>query len=279
MFLFQVFYIIFYLIKMSIIYITSFSKDLYEASGKDMLKSYLDSGIQDTLVVAFEGFNMDNLFNDPRIIKYDLNKSIFLKEWLFNNQDIIPTYLGGQAKQGINSDVFNNIWNRKASRWFRKIASFEYMIRRFSKTHDYIVWIDCDSLILKKIEPNWIIEKAFQDKDLFYHLGPYRSKKETGIESGIIGFKKGKGYQILQKVFDLYTSKQFRLIKRWDDGYVFRFVIEKCLSLGLVTGVDLADSQNKISDDGAKLDVICKGIFKDYVLHKKGLHKRLGISI
>jgi len=265
---------------MSIIYVTSFSKDLYEASGKAMVQSYLDSGMQDTLIVAFEGFQMNDLFNDPRIVKYDLEKSLFLKEWLHNNRDVIPTYLGGQAKPGPdNKAVFNNIWNRKASRWFRKIASFEYAIRKFSQTHDYIVWIDCDSLILKKIEPDWMVEKAFQHKDLFYHLGPYRSKKETGIESGVIGFKKGRGYQILQKVFDFYTSKQYLLIKRWDDGYVFRFVIEKCLGLGLVTGVDLATPENRISNEGRKLDVICKGIFKDYVLHKKGLHKRLGISV
>ena len=265
---------------MSILYITSFSKDLYQATGREMVSSYLKSGIKETLLVTYEGFEFKN--DDPRIASFDLNDSKYLQNWLKKNANIIPTYLGGNAKPSPETQViFRDPWNRKASRWFRKIASFEYALNTFNKDqkYDYLVWIDCDSLILKKIEPQWLIEKAFRGGDIFYHLGEERAKKKTGIESGVIGFKKGKGYQVLRKVFQIYETGEFKQLKRWDDGYVFKFVIEGCIKLRMINGIDLATHANRISNEGGKMEVICKSIFRHHILHKKGLHKRMQISI
>lgn len=271
--------------NLKVIYLTSFSYDLYKLTGYEMVKSYLAMGMEDPMIVTFEGFPFHETVEgkDSRIIPYDLSKSKFMEKWLINNRDIIPDYLGGLATQISNPKLFKNNWNRKASRWFRKIASFEYAIRKYEEEYDYIIWIDCDSLITKKITHQFLAEKVLyldiHDYDIFYHLGNHRKNKNTGIESGVIGFKKGDGYKILKKIFDIYSSGDFRKLKRWDDGWLFRVVIESCREKNLIKAVDLVDGKHILSTDGKLLNVIDKGVFKDYILHKKGTHLRAKVSV
>ena len=115
------------------------------------------------------------------------------------------------------------------------------------------------------------------NNDVFYHLGELRRNKGTGIESGFIGFKKGKGYQILQKVFQLYQNPSFRNLERWDDGYIFRIVIDKCIKSKLIDAYDVIDENNRVTNRGKKLDCLNKGIFRDYLVHKKGIHLRMSL--
>ena len=60
---------------------------------------------------------------------------------------------------------------------------------------------------------------------------------------------------------------------RWDDGGVFGYVVlenEAILKHDLVE--DYADNNKSQSH------VIERGMFRNYLVHEKGLHKRLGIT-
>ena len=263
-----------------ILYLTSFSQDLFVATGKRLVNSFLKFQKNNDLLVCYENFKFDSHYkaqlNEGSLMSYNLSKYGFLNQWLIKNRDIIPVYMGGTAIKGPANKKIYKIWNRKASRWFRKIAAFHYALNTFGDLYDIIIWIDSDCYFIKTITHH-IIDKIMTNNDVFYHLGEFRRNKGTGIESGFIGFKTGKGFQILQKVFQLYQSPSFRNLERWDDGYVFKVVIDKCISSGLINAYDVIDENNRLTIKGKKLDCLNKGIFRDYLIHKKGVHRKLNI--
>jgi len=266
--------------KHKILYLTSFSQDLFGVTGKRLVNSFLKFQKNNDLLVCYENFKFNSYYepylNEGKLISYNLSKYKFLNQWLANNKDIIPAYMGGTAIKSSATKKIFKVWNRKASRWFRKIASYHYALNKYGNKYDIIIWIDSDCYFTRTIK-NDMINKIMTNNDVFYHLGEFRRRKQTGIESGFIGFKKGKGYQILQKVFQLYQSPSFRNLERWDDGYVFKVVIDKCISSGLINAYDVIDENNRLTIKGKKLDCLNKGIFRDYLVHKKGVHRKLNI--
>ena len=263
-----------------ILYLTSFSQDLFNATGKRLVDSFLQFQRQNDLLVCYENFKFNSYYesylNEGILSSYNLSKYPFLNRWLDNNKDIIPAYMGGTAIKSQNNKKIFKVWNRKASRWFRKIAAFHYAYNTYGNKYDIIIWIDSDCYFTKTLPDNMIFE-IMNNNDVFYHLGELRRNKGTGIESGFIGFKKGKGYQILQKVFQLYQNPSFRNLERWDDGYVFRVVIDKCIKSKLIDAYDVIDENNRVTNRGKKLDCLNKGIFRDYLVHKKGVHLRMNL--
>lgn len=260
------------------LFITSFNPDLYQATGRKMVETFFKHNPELKLLACYEDFDYETEHNDyPNLIKYDLAKSKFLHKWLQDNLDVIPERFGGKVP---NKKL--DVWNFRASKWFRKIASFEVALTLYGQEYDSLIWIDCDSSIQNKFPPTMIrqifLDGHSEDKDmvdLFYHFGDERRKLDTGFESGVIGFRQGNGYAILKKVFECYTSKAYRKIPRWDDGYVFRVIIEALETRKLIKTVDLIDEKHILYPGGKKRDAINKGIFADYIKHKKGVHKEL----
>jgi hypothetical protein len=246
-----------------ILYVTSFAEDMYNVSGKILIDSFLEHNIDGKLLVCYEDFDYQN--NNSNILTYGLHTSKYLNTWLRKNKDIIPEFLGGTCR---SAHILNNEWNRKASRWFRKIASLEYALSKYQKKYDIIMWIDSDCKILNNFSSQFISD-LFLDNAVIYHLGSNRAHNNMGVESSIIGFnKKTNGYDFLYKIILCYSSGEFKKSHRWDDGWIFRILIEqnkfKCRDLVVKP---------------YKNYVIEYGAFKGLITHDKGLHKRLNILL
>jgi hypothetical protein len=268
---------------MKILYVTSFSKPLYSASGHLLLQTFIKQNIGD-LLVAYESFDFPKIANN---LKYEALKHTnimeysFLKEWLNNNKKYIPTFFNGSAidpsialmpnmDKNMQKKIFT-YWNKKASLWFRKVAALHYAVSMYSKDYDAIIWIDCDCIFKEKI-PEITFQKMFDRFDVFYHQGQYRNNKDFGFETGFIGFKSGNGYEVIDMVSKFYNTQNYLKLKRWDDGYVFKIIIEGLIKNNKINAIDLVNNNNK---NGKRLDAINKGIFEKYIIHNKGIHKTL----
>jgi flagellar hook protein FlgE len=247
--------------KMNVLYVTSFNENMYIASGKNLINSFIKSNTDDYLVVCYEGFKFNDKINNNKILSHNLDKSDFLQNWLFNNKNIIPDKLGGDANKQINPYVYNE-WNYKASLWFRKIASLEYVKRMYNDYFDAIIWIDSDCSVIQKI-PKSLIYTAFNKKEVFYHLGQFRISQNMPVESSFIGFSKNSS--ILTKVINSYSSGDFKKFKFWDDGHIFKEFLNN------------TDNNDLIKVQLNHNNVIEHSLFSKYIIHHKGLHKRLNI--
>lgn len=266
---------------MSILYVTSFSEPLYTASGFKMLDSFIKYKIGDILV-AYESFDFPALTTNVNqdginIHHTNIMEYPFLKKWLNDNKDVIPTVFGGDMippEQGgvknkkLQSKVYQ-YWNKKASLWFRKVAALHYAINNYSQ-YDIIVWVDCDCIFKQQLSGN-VITKLLKDNDMFYHQGSYRNSKDFGFETGFIAFKKNKGFQIINQVSNIYVTRKYLTFGRWDDGYIFKQVIQQQIAQKKLKAIDLVDSNRP----GKRLEAINKGMFSEYLIHNKGLHKQL----
>ena len=207
-----------------ILFVTSFNKKIYNFTGKNLVKSFInfsnDTNIN--LLVTYEDFNFN--FNHTNIIVKNVMSS-FLKKILIDNKDVIPMCYGGEATQYNNPSLYNTKekYNFQASRWFRKLAALEIAYREFRKEYEYIIWIDSDCLFLDYFDYNTLI-LPLNNKILGYYYGPRRLQRNHGIETGLVFINK-LAYNILYDWFSLLKDKLFRKIKRWDDGYLLKYLL------------------------------------------------------
>lgn len=253
---------------MSVLYVTSFSKDLYKTSGERMVRSFLINGkMTENLLICYENMEYENTAKN--ILTYNLNDSAYLNKWLSDNKDIIPDYLGGIATKTANPDIFNETHKRKASRFFRKVAALEYALNTYTNDYDHIMWIDCDCVFRRHLPTDYVL-KHFGNNGFIYHQGISREKMDACFETGIMGFKKSqRGYEFLQRVIDYFANGSFKKHRRWDDGYIFKMVTRQSTD---ISSKDLAPkcNQNNVIKFASP--------FRDYIIHDKGLHRRAGIS-
>lgn len=254
----------------SIIYLTSSTKKMYDFSGIKLLNSFLKHQKESKLVYLTENFNL-NMTND-NIIEYDIANYDFLKNWLEKNKDVIPVALGGLLEIDKNICTSSGpktplLWNYKASLWFRKVAALHYVYTNF-KEYQYIIWIDNDCEIMKPFDKKFL-NSLFNKTDMFYFLGSKRKIMDTGVESGFIGWKKNNNnFPFLVKLFETFKSGDFKKIKRWDDGYVIKYLL---LNYFQNYGNDLGKMSNTCNP-------MAFDYFKKYIIHKKGTHWRNNID-
>lgn len=246
---------------MSILYVTSFSRNLYHKSGHKLLSSWIKHQMTDDLLICYDQFDFERPNILGKLHTYVIDDDNFWLKWKNSNLDIIPKELGGKANKRSNPNVYSSM-NARASQFFKKIVSLHHALEKYGDQYDVIVWIDCDC-ILKKYIPKEMIMITFDDHGVFYHLGPKR-KKKTGVETGFTGYQRQyDGYELLKKVFECYESGKFRGYVRWDDSWVMKEVIHdnpmiKCLDL---------------IGEGHRNHVIkYYSPFKDYLEHNKGNH-------
>ena len=135
-----------------VLYVTSFTPDLYARTGRQLVQSFLRSDSDGKLLVCHEGRFEENLPCAPqKVMSYDLDKSDFLTAWLAANEDIIPVSLGGTAP-ACQCEEPDNPWgrhrthcvsqwfNKNASRWFRKIVALD--VAAGLAKEGAIVWVD-----------------------------------------------------------------------------------------------------------------------------------------
>ena len=93
--------------------------------------------------------------------------------------------------------------------------------------------------------------------------------KKNSIEQFFIGLLEGDG----TITTDLIRNKIFRRYLRWDDGGMLSNVLEE---INFKNGNDLVKDYKE--NGKSQSHVIERGIFAEYLIHDKGLHKRLGLT-
>ena len=257
------------------LYVTTFNEKFFNASGKAMLDSFFKNKIDDDILVCYEGFEFQEKYNylkHKNILLCNLGNDSFLKDWLSENKNNIPPDLGGSADPKKNPTAFLR-HNLRAAGWFRKIASLRIAIQKYKKNYKSIIMIDSDCKILLKIDDK-IIEKAFLNYSVFYHWGDERKAKGQGPETGLVGFKMDHdGLFVAEKWINYFENKKFTRFARWDDGGVFGYVLE---DIEFRRCIDLVNKN--IKSPLSQSHVIDRGIFANYVIHEKGIHKKIGIT-
>ena len=249
--------------------VTSFSHELFVASGSSLLHSFLDVGQEGIFYVGYEG-PWNNL-DSKKIFGFDLDCDAFLQDWLVANRDVIPDYLGGLAEECScpgreerhAKHAYRCHWqwmNRNASRWFRKVASLLLVAATSAR---YVLWLDSDAYFRKAI-PIDVFISWLGGKGMFYCRG-----HRPGVEAGVMGFDLGRGGRIfLDTMHERYVSRAYLSDERWDDGYQ----IGRVLDLGFKDARDLVHpTQWKHVTN----DVIPKTVLNEYLAHRKGLHGRM----
>lgn len=265
---------------MSIAWVTSWNKDLLRASGTKLINTFYERQVEGHLFIGAEDvITMEKtLLHIPAENKAtvgNLETSIYLKEWLKHNEDIIPERLGGIAQICQCKDPWarsekkhqkgcHHTWfNRNASLWFRKIATMYEVIKLFDNKYKYLVWIDSDCIFKKKIDLEFIDSLA-NNFDVVYLKGT-----RPIMEAGFVIYNLRKyGHTFLNKLFGYY-QKDFRSLVRWDDSYV----IQKLLFNDL--GWRSCDIGGNLLDHS---DVVPLSLIGQHITHFKGTHgRKLGI--
>ena len=251
-------------LKKKILFVTSFNEKLYDFTGENLVKSFIFNNDDDDidLLVCYEDFNF-NIKNN-RVKTENVNTN-FLKKILEENKDCIPLCYGGEATIISNPELYckDKKYNFQASRWFRKLAALEIAYSKFRNSYEYIVWIDSDCLFLSKFNSELFL-KPLQNKHFGYFYGPKRLMKDHGIETGLVIFNENAFY-IIKDWFSLLKNKQFKLVNRWDDGYLLKYLL-----------IDLKyknDNHIDFSQNLCRLNPMDYGPYTKIIKHLKGIHQ------
>jgi hypothetical protein len=261
----------------SIAWVTSFSNDLYEATGKSLVSSFESTLPDGKLFIApervpalsFKAYGKISLLADPA-------DSADLATVIATNREVIPVELGGlwtgpcscphplnpkdtKHKPGCPSSWFCKYFVR----WFRKVLALKSFCKGSYLGFSHVFWLDSDVVFKKKITVA-DVHKWFKGNDLVYFKGPKRKVWETGV----IGFNTN-ALPVIDAVSKYYTSGDFRKSYRWDDSYGFQTIASR---LKTINKIDLATGAS------ANADVIPHSPLADYIEHNKGTHgRKLGL--
>ena len=211
--------------KTNVLFVTSFNKELYEASGKNLIKSYKKTNqIQYSSLIC--GIDYDVGYQtEESIIWWPLRHNSILTNFLNTYKDKIPEYLGGTAKPCNCKEPWaknekHHIkgchftwWNRNCFRWLNKLALIDDVVTYYDSK--YIIWIDSDCIFKKQMSEHFL-DHIFKGSDLVYFKGPARLVDETGV-FGIRLNERGRSF--IMKLKQLYMSGYIFKLKRWDDSY------------------------------------------------------------
>jgi len=257
-----------------ILYVTTFNKRLYTTTGRNILRGFQESGTEGDFFIAYEDNIGEQIPDSDRFIVRKMDGYPFLNDWLKKNEDIIPASRGGRCEEVLESGKidfglalkFESKFHKRFADWFRKIAALK-MAMDYKDSYDALVFLDCDVVFRKRITEHdmlGIFAGIPRGVAVFYHMGEWRKSHGRGVESGIIGFHmKNEGDVFLEKVFDKFTSGEFRNYKRWDDAWVFTMVIEEN------PNINTRDLVNVRRSGG---HVVHLGHLGEFLEHKKGCH-------
>lgn len=253
---------------MSILYITSFNKKLYDLTGKRLIETFKNTKSEGDLLCYVEDFDED--IKDENIFVESMDNDSFYEKWFNANLDIIPKKFGGYATEK-NKPLAFRPENFRTAQWTKKIAAMKFANENYIDKYDYFMWVDCDCFFTNKFTEKDLIE-VLGKKSFCYHLGPDRIRKNMGVETGLIGFKNNKGSKkILSRWIKKYMGDGFRKHKQWNDAHMFYFVINENRKLAM-NGLDLVTDLG--STGRARSHVIIRGELGKFFDHEKGLHKR-----
>jgi len=262
-----------------ITYVTSFSPRMYEASGRKLVKSFINQKVEGRLLCTYD--DTIDIIEDGNVEFQCLDQREDLLKFLEDNDDVIPEKLGGSAKQCrcksggrkyAKAIYANHVakcpysgWNFRASQWFRKLVSMKMF--RVYEQDEILIWIDSDCIFQKRLLYRDVVN-IFQDADMFFNYGRFRKNTIMSIETGLMGFR-NDGFTILDRVYDKYITGAFRSQPRWDDSWMFtREVESKNREYNVI---DL------VPDEYNSSHVVSSTPLGAFIKHDKGSHHRTGV--
>lgn len=260
-----------------LLWVTSFGPDMYAASGRALLDSFVSRRPDGRLLAAVEGLEPASVVR-PGVDVLSLDGDPFLVRFLAEQADVIPAHLGGRAPEphcrcpggpyGPHDrrhrlPCLGHWFCRNFSRWFRKVAALRLAVR-VRPDAGLVVWVDADCRFRRHVDVATVRRSWFAgDRDVFY-LKAGRPVMETGV----VGYRGAGGRAVLERLVDRYRSGRFRSDPRWDDSYQ----TQEALAESGRPAVDLAW---KVGPHAA---VVPYSALAAYLEHDKGRHgRRLGL--
>ena len=270
------------------IFITTFTKEIYNICGKKLLQSFIQTTNSDNhqLFVFFE--NEDDLYTDcyPEwLIEWSDKPNITitnLMNYEYDGKKIIP-YVDKLLGPKISfTDEYSS---PRSVKWFRPVAAMQYASELFGD-NDFSS-IDADCLFIDKVDEeffNPILGEnniAFLGRENFKLMrhggysstGEYihtntvpSSKKDTHTETGYIGFNmKLKGTkEFIQRNFDYWLKEDILNLEFKTDCHTFD-ATRKELPLKYN---NLCESMGELSPIGSR--VIEASVLGQWLIHHKG---------
>lgn len=256
---------------MGVLFVTSFTPEMFAVTGTRLVRSFLNTGSEGTMLICHEGFSGEAAFKHRKLLRFDLKRAALLREWLTDNRDIIPKRFGGTA--GLcncpeprkpfsrHRPRCHGYWfNQNAARWYRKIVSLDHAMQLAG--YEEIVWLDSDCVFKARVTASEV-HRWFQETAVFYH----KSSARKVMESGVIGIRNtAHGNAFIAAAVERYRSREFRRDLRWDDAYQFQLALWNHPE---IPAVDLAVAATGKKPYGHVLPHSPVG---RYIFHQKGIH-------
>lgn len=267
------------------LWVTSFARDMWDASGKALLASFAATKSAGSFFVGTEGINpavFAAAAANPAVCGYDLDADPFLPAFLAAYKAVIPVHLGGahplpdcRCRSGPfpphdkrhKMPCIGHWFNKNFFRWFRKIVTLKAALPHAAAVGaDAVIWVDADCTFLRQVPGDTVASWFGPRHGCFY----FQSTRPV-LEGGVVGYHLADGGRaVLDAFISRYATGAFRGDLRWDDSYQLQVVIQKLR--GVVAVADLAKGV------GPHAGVVEKSRVGRYIAHKKGHHGRgLGI--
>lgn len=259
---------------MKILWATTFSADMWQASAKHLVETFVATGTPGDLVAYTEGMDLPPTPNAKGV---RLEGDTFLSNFLRDNAAVIPEPLGGKAKEPLCRcrsrplDVHSKqhrlpcvgYWFCKnAFRWLRKVRAAQ-LAHHSHPDHDIMIWVDSDATFLKTTPPEVVASWFAPDLACVY----VKSRRKA-VETGVVGYHlRNGGRKLIDAMADRYASGRFRKDSRWDD----------CVQLERAMNDAKVKTRDVATDVGPNDTVIQFSPLGPYLGHRKGEHRRTGI--
>jgi hypothetical protein len=270
------------------IFITTFTKEIYNICGKKLLESFIKTSNSEDheLFIFFE--NEDDLFTEyyPEWLVEWSDKSYFtfinLMNYEYDYKKIIP-FVDNLLKPQINfTDEYSS---PRSVKWFRPVAAMHYFYKLMGNTN--FSSIDADCIFTKKVDEDFFNKMlegynvAFLGRENFKTIkhGAYDSqgnyvhtntvdatKKDTHTETGFIGFNftlPGTG-DFIRRNFDYWLNQDILQLEFKTDCHTFDATRNE-LNLSYN---NLCEPMGEISPVGSR--VIEASIIGEFMIHHKG---------
>jgi hypothetical protein len=302
-----------------ILYVTSFNENLYNISGCNLIKSFIEKNFKHQLLICYETTYDKNYLSYLKkynnIYLYNLSKNKFLNEWLKNNKHIIPKKYNGEYVGDYKNDLLKKINNEFKYLKCERIKKLEKNLneKNKNKIKKYI------NNILKK-QPYFQIKASLffrKIASLNYAINEYKKKYNIIIWIDCDVFiKKTLNFDFINNIFK--NKYCFYLLGKFRYDNLFR-AIESCFlgfkgetgysicnkviniykngnfynlfrwDDGFIFGtiliknnktIDLCNNDGNIKNNNKiNSEVIRFSPFKNYLCHNKGIHNKKNLPI
>ena len=244
--------------------ITTFNEEMYHATGKGMLES-VSQMLPTAKQIVYDELKTIKLdAQTVKVCELDTFKQVF-KE----NKDVITEQFGGYADKTVGNNATNRSWNIRWFGWFRKVVMNHHAICE-TGYDDYVIFADSDIRFIKPFDESFLKEVT-QGKAVSYFKG-----SRPAIDSGfvVVNGKDPNSKLFYEKFMNMFLTKEYKKLQRWDDGYVMTKIVKKTPDEWTH---DFAKGKQQLIYKNTTGyitggQVIPTTVWKDYIEHDKGIH-------